>query len=286
MHEILLLSAALVIRTYVPTNGEVAVAIAPSERVVQAYSASFDNPWHHCDPATRTDRLDDARNGLVQGLANGQELVVSFVADDAAPDWTSPYSKGRKTFPYSGEFAAAFRAYGGCDYIAEMTEVAVPSYAGTGRRNAAVCAFHAALEKTRPGTFPVPVLTYGPEEGKRALVVVGHFRRFNPADRAYGLDGTEIAGRLSSAGMRTTVVSSARVGDVSVDDAGYIVHGGARVAFAVFAHLDAVDAAALRSVLGTRRLQTATFICDSPMVGHARILLPSADIDAQSRNLL
>ena len=167
MHEILLLSAALVIRTYVPTNGEVAVAIAPSERVVQAYSASFDNPWHHCDPATRTDRLDDARNGLVQGLANRQELVVSFVADDAAPDWTSPYSKGRKTFPYSGEFAAAFRAYGGCDYIAEMTEVAVPSYAGTGRRNAAVCAFHAALEKTRPGTFPVPVLTYGPEEGKR-----------------------------------------------------------------------------------------------------------------------
>jgi hypothetical protein len=199
-----------------------------------------------------------------------------------APDWTSPYSNGRMVFPYSEELAAAFRSYGGRDYIAEMTEVAVPSYAGTGRRSAAVCAFHAALEKMHPGTFPVPVLTYGPEAGKRALVVVGHFRRFNPADRAYGLDGADIAKRLSSAGMRTTVVSSARIGDISVDDSGYVVYGGERVVYAVFAHFDAVDAAALRRVLGTRKLQTETFICDSPMVGHARILLPAHDT-AQKR---
>ena len=276
MHEILLLSAALVVRTFVPTNGEVAVVSAPDERVVQAYSASFDNPWHHCDPATRIDRLADVRNGLVRGLDRGYELVVSFVADNAAPDWTSPYSNGRMVFPYSEELAAAFRSYGGRDYIAEMTEVAVPSYAGTSRRSAAVCAFHAALEKMHPGTFPVPVLTYGPEAGRRALVVVGHFRRFNPADRAYGLDGADIAKRLSSAGMRTTVVSSARIGDISVDDSGYVVYGGERMAYAVFAHFDAVDAAAMRRVLGTRKLQTETFICDSPMVGHARILLPGA----------
>ena len=95
MHEILLLSAALVVRTFVPTNGEVAVVSAPDERVVQAYSASFDNPWHHCDPATRIDRLADVRNGLVRGLDRGYELVVSFVADNAVPDWTSPYSNGR-----------------------------------------------------------------------------------------------------------------------------------------------------------------------------------------------
>ena len=273
------LAASLLVRTITPMGGIASCATEPGESIAAAYTV-FISPVHsHAAPASKVERLGEARSGSVRDIPEGHSLVLAVVSQSETFDPARQIALGKEVFPYSREVLDKYRETSGRDYVTDMMLVAVPFENNGWKRAEAVYDLYRTIFAIWPQSQPA-VRAFGPECGERVLVVGGVLRERSWVDcRASGEPSEKFAERLGQRGFHVDFTPSTGMNAISLDANGMFVFGGKPVSRVIFMHLCGREASTYADLFGGRKIKTRILTYDSPTLVGSRAIFTDADIE-------
>lgn len=273
----ILFALALAVRVLTPSDGVVECSPGPGQWIVGAYSAEFESVWHHAVPTTIIDRVAAARSGRVTGLGPSDRLVLAVSDENAAFDATHPLASEPKTFPYSPEFASAYRKHTGRDYVRDMMVVASPTLGSFQGRSISIADMYETFFAAGDAQTPA-FQSFGTGGAGNVLVLTSRTRIWSWLERCFGDDGVAYANALAKKGYRVDLSDRDAYSRLSVDADGFVTAEGRRYETLVIRHLSRADADRCRRVLGNRPLATKVYATDAPIIHGAKIVWSDLDV--------